>query len=121
VPCWRNIFIKIKMISSSFFVAESALQQNNNIMYVHDIQCDILAQCIQDIETNSKKYHLHFLLDVLNYGTVVEIVNNIKCIEMNLANMIALERKKSPFLSARDLKRVGLTNEMINVLVTINT
>jgi predicted nucleic acid-binding OB-fold protein len=112
------------MLSNSFFFDQSALQQNvfnNKIMDTNDIHCDILAQCIQDIERNSKKYHLHFLLDVLNFGTAIDIVNNIKGIEMNLANIIVLERKNSPFLSARDLKKVGLTNEMINFLVTINT
>jgi hypothetical protein len=111
----------------SFSMAQADLHMNMNmvnpskIINVHDIQCDILAQCIQDIDANSKKYHLHFMLDVLNYGTALDIVNSLNCIEMNLANMITMERKISPFLSARELQRVGLTMEMVDVVVKSNT
>jgi hypothetical protein len=111
------------MISFPMAQAESHMNMVNpsKLMDVHDIHCDILAQCIQDIEANSKKYHLHFMLDVLNYGTAIDIVNSLNCIEMNLANIITMERNISPFLSARELKRVGLTMEMVDVIVKSNT
>jgi hypothetical protein len=34
-----------------------------------DLQCKLLQDCIRDVERNSKKYHISFMIEKINTGT----------------------------------------------------
>jgi hypothetical protein len=117
-------FISI-MLSQQHFefdtgFAESSDLECQAVKDIQNIQCDILAQCIEDILMNSKKYHITFMLDVINYGSASDIVAKLKCIDGGFAKRIVFERKRGIFESVFMLSRTGVSRSKINMLLKAN-
>jgi hypothetical protein len=90
------------------------------IQQIHARQCEILMQCIHDINTNAKKHHVQFMLSIINNGTLRDI-ERISNISHSQAKRLHSERKRGIYKEAMDLTRAGLSKTGILKLVRQNS
>lgn len=105
------------MLANSAFKIQRNISNSSKSV---DVQCQILEQCIEDVKTNSRKYHVYFMLQTINYGSVREI-EQLNSVSTSLATKLVHERQKGIFVNANQLVRVGLSRDMIEMLVKTNT
>jgi hypothetical protein len=87
---------------------------------VYDPHCHILQQCIDDVKSNSQKYHIYFMLQTINSGNIEKILH-LKTINRPLAKKLIRERQYGVFESLAALDRAGLSKDMIHSLVRYNS
>jgi hypothetical protein len=84
-----------------------------------DLQCELLQECIEDVERNAKKYHISYMIEKINYGTL-EDIKDLKGINELLAHRLITERRRGSFPNASALSRVGLSRDMVETLIQNN-
>jgi hypothetical protein len=88
---------------------------------IQNMQCEILAQCIEDIQMNSKKYHISFLLNVINYSLASDIVKTLRLFDDAFAKRIVHERKKGIFESVVSFSfRTRLSRSKLDMILKAN-
>jgi DNA uptake protein ComE-like DNA-binding protein len=100
-------------------VTENTLTQEDCETQINK-QCQILAQCIEDIQLNSKKYHISYMLEIINYASAEEIVEKLNLFDYGFANRIVYERRKGIFESIYMLSRAGVTRSKVTKILKAN-
>jgi hypothetical protein len=104
---------------SSAVVMEILINNYDAINSGFDMQCELLQDCIKDVEQNAKKYHISYMIEKINYGTL-EDVKHLNGVNELLAHRLINERKKGSFQNASALSRVGLSRDMVETLIQNN-
>jgi hypothetical protein len=100
------------------FYTDAKIPDNNS---EDDMQCVILAQCIEDIKMNSKKYHITFMLHVINYSLASDIVKTLRLFDDAFAKRIVHERKKGIFESVVSFSfRTRLSRSKLDMILKAN-
>jgi predicted nucleic acid-binding OB-fold protein len=108
------------MLASTSYPFTNSVIEHVNLDIFQKTQCDILAQCIEDIIMNSKKYHMSFMLNIINNGTAIEMVTKLRRLTNNVSKRIVFERRKGEFKSLFDLYRIGISRVHISRIVKAN-
>jgi DNA uptake protein ComE-like DNA-binding protein len=87
---------------------------------LYDPHCQILQQCIDDVKSNSQKYHIYFMLQTINSGDIDQILH-LKTINRPLAKKLIQARQYGVFESLAALDRAGLSKDMIHSLARYNS
>jgi hypothetical protein len=87
---------------------------------LHDLQCQLLRQCINDVKVNSKRYHIEFMMHIINTGSLRDI-EKITYMSNTKARRIFLERRRGTFKNPDALLRAGVSRSCVQRLLRHNT